>query len=622
MYKIALVNVPFAAVQLPSIALTQLRSVLLKDLGDKVEPDLVYLNHDLADFMGLDAYGAIADSPLATVAGLGDWLSKPIAFPELEDDPELYFQRHFRHLGELASRLDYLLEIRQQIGSFLDRAIDRYELDRYAMVGCTSMFQQNLACFALMRKLKERNPRIVTAMGGANCEIPMGQVIADKVDVVDFVFSGPALKSFPEFVGHLIDGEGERCHQIRGVLSHAKLARLEGDPVREIGEELPIDVEVPLDYDDFMTAFAERFGDTSKPVVLFETSRGCWWGERSHCTFCGLNGLTMAYRGMAPPKALKLFEDLFEYAPQSLRFEAVDNIMPREYLTDVLPHLEAPEDAHIFYEVKADLKAREMAVMAKAGVTRIQPGIEALATSTLKLMKKGTTAFQNVTFLKNCVLYGIEPAWNLLIGFPGEEEETYAKYFDDLPLLTHLQAPIGTFPVRFDRFSPYFKLADEYGLELVPYDFYFMLYPFDEETLSELAYYFVDENFEAPYMSAVAKWIQRLQERIDHWTLRWQRRDGLLKPELRFTNGAGPRTVYDSRTGVAVIHELDAAELAVLDRLAKPTKPARLAKVLDADLAACERRLAGLAERGLIFQERGLYMSLVVDPRQAESATA
>jgi hypothetical protein len=30
---------------------------------------------------------------------------------------------------------------------------------------------------------------------------------------------------------------------------------------------------------------------------------------------------------------------------------------------------------------------------------------------------------------------GIEPLWNLLIGFPGETEKVYRKSVDDLPLL-------------------------------------------------------------------------------------------------------------------------------------------------------------------------------------------
>ena len=37
---------------------------------------------------------------------------------------------------------------------------------------------------------------------------------------------------------------------------------------------------------------ATRFEEELKPHIriLFESARGCWWGEKQHCTFCGLNG--------------------------------------------------------------------------------------------------------------------------------------------------------------------------------------------------------------------------------------------------------------------------------------------------------------------------------------------
>ena len=94
------------------------------------------------------------------------------------------------------------------------------------------------------------------------------------------------------------------------------------------------------------------------------------------------------------------------------RFDSVDNILPREYITDVLPRLQTPEDVTIFYEVKADLKDHEMQVLAEAGVRRLQPGIESLSTTTLKLMKKGTTAFQNLRFLKSCLRWNTDPIWS------------------------------------------------------------------------------------------------------------------------------------------------------------------------------------------------------------------
>src|SRR5258708_19179517 len=107
--------------------------------------------------------------------------------------------------------------------------------------------------------------------------------------------------------------------------------------------------------------------------------------------------------------------------------------MPKNYLTEVFPNLNTPPGLSIFYEVKADLSEEDIQVLAKAGVTKIQPGVEALATTTLKLMKKGTSVFTNLLLLRNCALYGISPAWDLLLGFPGEEGEVFRKYVDDLP---------------------------------------------------------------------------------------------------------------------------------------------------------------------------------------------
>ena len=34
--------------------------------------------------------------------------------------------------------------------------------------------------------------------------------------------------------------------------------------------------------------------------------------------------------------------------------------------------------------------------------------------------------FQNLTLLKRCALYDVQPVWNLLVGFPGETEDDFA----------------------------------------------------------------------------------------------------------------------------------------------------------------------------------------------------
>ncbi len=612
MFEVALINMPFAEVRFPSIALTQLRAALAGSLGERISSRVHYLNNDFANFFGLESYWSIAESVESVVKGFGDWLFRKAAFPDAADPAGRYLRRHFMRPDQQRALRDHGYgEKRERLDGFLDELIDRYELERYRVVGCSSTFQQNVACIALARKLKERNPNIVTALGGAGCETPMGQVIAGNVDCIDFVFSGPALKTFPELIRCLIDGEEEKCHEIHGVFSKKKLARQAGDTADEVGEELAIDVDVPLDYDDFLDALEESFpAGAVEPILLFETSRGCWWGEHSHCTFCGMNGVRMSYRCMKPQKILAQFRRLFAYAPRVKHYVAVDSIMPRELLTGVLPHLETPPDAHIFYEVRTDLKAHELALMAEAGIRVVQPGIEALSTPSLKLMKKGTTAFQNIIFLKNCLAHGIRPEWNFLIGVPGDGEETYRKYLEDLPRMTHLPPPGTFFPVRFDRYSPYFKRAQEYGLKLKPHDSYALIYPFDKEALRDLAFFFVDTNYSAPYVTEMAKWMIRISERIDAWQNRWRENAPGLRPKLCF-RGEG---VYDSRSGQAVEREISAAGKRLLELLTKPMKLVRIARVLG-ELSEDEwaREIASLRCQDLLFQEGDLYLSLVMD---------
>lgn len=609
MNRIALINMPFAIANLPSIALTQLRSELRQTFQDQVQAEILYLNHDFASEFGLERYEAVTSSLEATVCGLGDWFFRPLAYPEHPDISEAYFQRYpmLAELGEM------LREPRQSLALFLDQLIDQYRIDSFPIVGLTSMFVQNMACIALARRLKQRRPEIITIMGGANCEAPMGSVLAAQVDAVDYVFSGPALNTLPQFLAHILHGQRQQCDQIHGVYSRQKLDRgLNADT--EIGADRDINQPPELDFDDFFESVESRPGLADIPIYLpFETSKGCWWGERAHCTFCGLNGSTMAYRAMDADTALKQLHGLFERYPKAKHFHAVDNILPREYFDQLLPRLRAPEGSTIFYEVKADLRREQLRAMATSGITEVQPGIEALNTSTLRLMKKGTTAFQNIDFLKNCVRFGIDPSWNLLIGFPGESEEVYAKYDDDLPRLAHLPPPGGTFPVRFDRYSPYFMRADEYQLKLVPYDSYEILYPYSGSDLNQLAYFFADQNYSAPYLEGTAKWIRKLQAAVDRWCQAWDA-GASAAPRLELHQEPTGPVVRDSRWGERREFRPRESELRLLRALEQPCDRTRIStRLSDLNPDEVERSMATLETHDLLFHEAGRWMSLVID---------
>lgn len=613
MYSITLINMPFANLSLPSIALTQLKAVVESQFNQQVSVNLLYLNHDFANYLGLDLYDLIVNSKESQNSGLGDWFFRQTAFPDLPDNAGVYLSRYFPFYTEQMNQLRALvLEKRGGLNSFLESLIGKYSLDQTELVGFTSMFMQNVASFSLAKKIKDTNKNITIIMGGANCESPMGQVIVHYVDAIDYVFSGPGLRSFPEFVEHQLAGEAWKCGSIKGVFTKKNYLFHSGPEA--IGEELSIDVPIALDYGPFVNMLSKNFPEGQlDPVLLFETSRGCWWGERAHCTFCGLNGTTMGYRAMTPELALKQFDSLFTYAPRVSRLEAVDNILPREYLKDVLPFVRTPENVEIFYEVKADLTESDVQVLAKARVKQIQPGIESLATSTLKLMKKGTSAFRNLALLKFCSMYDIEPAWNLLIGFPGEGAPVYEKYLNDLPLFVHLFPPSGVFPVRFDRYSPYFVKAEEYGLDLHPLDYYPLIYPFPEDAIDNLAYYFSDLHIYSEYARTMSQWIMQIREKVDRWLERWE--TDRVRPKLFLRQKGNQSVVHDSRANEVDEYPLGANSTRALRYLAvKPRDMVDLAREFrDIEGFDAKQTIAFFTEKGLVFEENERYFSLVID---------
>jgi len=630
---------PFGYLRLPSIALTQLKTRLDRQFKDQVSTVIHYLNLDFGDFIGPVIYDFIAENPIAMHCNFGEWLFRAAAFPEAPDNTEAYLNHfnltfkllpathHSERLAEPTGNSDtktleffinILLEKGKILSEFLDVLIEKHQLDQCEVVGFTSMFAQSVPVFALARKLKERNPNLIVVMGGANCESPMGEEIVRNLSNIDFVFSGPALISFPGFIDCILRNKPESCHQIDGVFSRFNLNK-SNQPVaiKPRGEELDINTWIDLDYTGYLRLIKEKWKSLDiTPVLLFETSRGCWWGAKAHCTFCGLNTNSMSYRAMNPEMAVLFLNRLFKkYGKRVKHYSSVDNIMPREYLQTVFPKLEVPDDFSIFYEVKADLTKEELEILARARIKTLQPGIESLNTATLKLMKKGETAVGNISLLKNSSALGIHLAWNLLLGFPGDPESAYQVYDDTMDQFYHLQPPKSIYTVRFDRYSPYFMKSAEYGLYLVPADFYYFLYPnYSLEKLSELAYYFEDANTEAEYKKLCDQWLPSISGQIDRWAKRYYTEDNLLKPVLFYDPIT--QTVHDSRSGQLRIQALTPLGAQVLFALDQPTKLITLLQIFQhIDPIELDETLNEMIDRKYVYHEnRKKYISLVHTP--------
>jgi homoserine O-acetyltransferase len=314
-------------------------------------------------------------------------------------------------------------------------------------------------------------------------------------------------------------------------------------PPRAVVERLD-DTPVP-DFDDYFAALARYPGrdriDVGLPV---ETARGCWWGEIKHCTFCGLNGDGgMRFRAKSPPRAVAELRELRRRHGVT-RFQVVDNILDLSYFESVVPAL-AGDGLSLFLEIKANVTRAQLEALGRAGARWLQPGIESLHDGALALMEKGTRAWINLQLLKWARELGLHVSWNVLCGFPGEDDAWYAEMAAQVPLLEHLQPPSnGLRRVRFDRFSPHQTRAAEFDLTLRPGWAYRYVYPLPEEALAGLAYVFerADAAPEAAGFGGPGR--DALAAALDTWMRRF--RSG-LPPILCMTEEADRTILIDTR---------------------------------------------------------------------------
>ena len=514
---VLLVCPPFTPLATPSLGLALLQGCLR---ARGIESRVLNLGLDFARRVGQDAYQFVAEELIFAPDLVGDWVFAE-ALNGRPGDEEGWFAevlegRHPDHrkppgmsIMDPVEAKRRLQEIRGHAGPFVEAWAQRLVAARPRVLGLSSVFAQNTAALALAKRVKALDPSILVVLGGANVEGVMGEALFEAYGFLDVVVSGEGERRFPPLVEAWIGGQS--LPPIEGVL--ARPERLEDGAVTRV-EVVDLATQPIPDYDEWFAEF-HAAGVELEPRLLVETSRGCWWGQRSHCTFCGLNGRNMAFRSKPAERMLEEIRTLQRRHP-GCGFTVADNILALDAFTELLPALAAgPEPPRCFYEVKANLTLDQLKLLKAAGCYGIQPGIESLSDAVLLLMKKGLRALQAIQVLKHGRMLGMDVGWNILGGFPGEDPAEYGRMAELLPLLTHLQPPYATCRIRLDRFSPLQEGAEAAGLvnvHAVPsYDY---VYGLAQDRLDRLAYFLRcdhadgrdPESYLEPLQIAVERW--------------------------------------------------------------------------------------------------------------------
>jgi ribosomal peptide maturation radical SAM protein 1 len=603
---IALVSMPTLSGRFPSFQLGLLKPFLERQ-GFSAQPFSLFMY--FGTHVGWEMNEVLAEVWPSLV---GEWIWTKAAFGEHEQDDEYFevFERNFRTICRLAGcSLDDLRRLRDDAAPrFIDFCMDSVDWSRFGLVGFSLVFQQLLASIALARALKARHPSLPIIFGGAALEDDIAEEVVRNCPQVDYVFCGDAEISLPKVIQDIFDDKP--VSGLQGVMSRDAGKVVFGGRAPNLRD---LNVTPVPDFDEYFYARNEggyaQYSPHGDVLLPIETARGCWWGVKHHCTFCGLNRAGMEFRAKEPQQVIDMLESLSRRYGR-LDFNAIDNIMAPEYTEQLFGKLaEAKSDIRLHYEIRPHFKRSQLARMRTGGLISVQPGIESFSTHVLKLMKKHSAGMRNLELMKWCTYYGINNLYNILVGFAGETPEDYRLQCDVIAKIPHLQPPYAIAKARADRGSPMFTEPDKHGVgRLRPADCYRYIFPRGRFDLDKISYYF---DHDGPGMLPEHEY-DDIFHAVGVWQERWRNGE---RPTLQYRKSCSSIFIEDTRAPSVRHFDYSDRPAALYEFCMDAKTPSAVATEFG-DSDWLDASLAEFRERDLMVELDGQYLSLAL-PKNA-----
>jgi ribosomal peptide maturation radical SAM protein 1 len=485
--RVLLVLPPWASPYFPGLSVALLRSLLIQE---QIPCDIFYANLLFSktidgnplyeEQLSKDSYAELAFTPFyfdVSTAQAADTLRAHFDGPAMKP------------LG-----LEPWTKLYEQVEEFMNLCMASVNWDDYDIVGFSLMFQQTLSSLAIARRIREAHPSIKIIFGGPGCAAPMGQELLRSFAEIDYVVMGEADTTIAPLVREI------RKHSGGVIETPGVVYRTSAGQIAESGSAKPFFKLDNLPIPDYGPYFeqVEKLKLTHFDSYLYiENSRGCWWGEKHHCTFCGIDDDFMVYRSKSTERILEEILTLSR-AHRRTSFLTADNILDHRYYKTLLPRLkqlreEEGYDFTFFFELKSNLTREHARLLHGAGVSQVQPGIESFSDNLLQLMDKGSTGIQQLQALKYLAEFNIQPIWNIIYMNPNERAEDYSSMIEMVPFMHHLPPleETGQVQMLLQRFNMYFEYPEQHGITNIrPQAFYKDLFPREDIDLERLAFFF------------------------------------------------------------------------------------------------------------------------------------
>ncbi len=528
--KIALISMPWSLFNRPSIQLGCLKSFL--DHNSDFQTDTYHPYLPLAAAIGTDLYYKVSVNGWA-----GEALFAPLLHPEKNRDCKKLFLSSMK--GEMKSlpSFDKLLEEVEK--SLLDY-LDTIDVKKYKLIGFSLCFNQLTSSLLLAKKIKELSPQTSIVFGGSSCAGELGKSLQEHYPFIDFIINGEGEGPLLELCNYLDD---TRPDLPKSIHSNVSIPQSEQAVNLQNLNHLP-----PPDYSHYFLEMKKNFPTQPFiPMLQVEFSRGCWWNK---CSFCNLN---LQWKNYRFKKSERMVQETLYLANkyETLQFAFTDNALPPKEAEEFFQHIaERNFDFDFFAEIRSITNNDKLQLYSQGCLRTAQVGIEALSSSLLEKMVKGTSVLDNIAVMKMCCENNIQLEGNLIINFPATSEQEIAETLENLEFVLPY-SPLQTARFFLGHGSPIHKNPKDHKITAVlPHNNNRLLFP--KKTLTSLV--LLINSYRGDKQHQTKLW-HPVVERVKNWQQFHAEKRG--KKLLSYRNGESFLIIRQERlNGAPLLHRL------------------------------------------------------------------
>lgn len=298
------------------------------------------------------------------------------------------------------------------------------------IVGLSCDSSNFASCFELSKKIKQIDNKIVVILGGIHATC-LHQKILEHIDSIDFVVRGEGEYTSWELIKALIQGKDKRSFNgIQGITyrCNGKIMTNAARPFISNLDELPLLDYGLLDIQKIMPFSHPLFYD-------IHSGRGCSF----NCEYCASVGLwEQRCRSKSAEqivKEIQIYKEKYGFVKVFLNEQNFPLNKKRVYS---LCNLLIKKKVNIKWSVFAHPATIDIALLSSmkdAGCVRIIYGVESFSDTILNLMGRRYNSRRVIELLNYTSQMGIEATFGLILGFPGETEDTLNETVKCLYLL-------------------------------------------------------------------------------------------------------------------------------------------------------------------------------------------